>query len=295
MLVTLLVAAATAVAQDVAIPSAPNATPAPGAAPAPTAAAPAASAPASAPATAPATPATPVSAPVTLRIGSTGQLVKDLQSELRRRGLKLAVDGEYGPATKRAVKRIQKRLGMKRSGVATAALLKRLGLRTRLAAAATTPVAPKIAVGASPYLTVFPVGGANSYSDDFGAPRHQGRHEGVDIMADRGTPLLAVDNASVIRLSRAESGLGGISLWLERADGVQYYYAHMTSIAAGLDVGSAVGAGQVVGTVGNTGDARYGAPHLHFEIHPGGGAATDPYTHLVAVDPATQAQARTTR
>lgn len=293
--VTLLSAAVPALAQDVAIPSAPSATPAPGAAPAPPAAAPAPSAPAPASATAPAAAATPVSAPVTLRIGSTGQLVEDLQSELRRRGLRITVDGEYGPATKRAVKVMQKRFKMKRTGVATPALLKRLGLRTRLAAAATTPVTPKIAIGASPYLSVFPVGGANSYSDDFGAARHQGRHEGVDIMADRGTPLLAVDAVKVIRLTRTETGLGGIYLWLERADGVQYYYAHMTSIAAGLDVGSAVSAGQLVGTVGNTGDARYGAPHLHFEIHPGGGAATDPYSHLVAVDPATQAQARSSR
>ena len=295
MTVTLLIAAVPALAQDVAIPSAPNAAPAPGAAPAPTASAPAPAAAAPATTPAPAVPATPVSAPVTLRIGSTGQLVEDLQSELRRRGIKVVVDGEYGPATKRAVKKMQKRLKMKRTGVANPALLKRLGLRTRLAAAATAPVTPKIAAGASPYLSVFPVAGANSYSDDFGAPRHQGRHEGVDIMADRGTPLLAVADVSVVRLSRTESGLGGISLWLERADGVQYYYAHMTSITAGLDVGSTVAVGTVVGTVGNTGDARYGAPHLHFEVHPGGGAATDPYPHLVAVDPATQAQARSTR
>ena len=285
MTVTLLIAAAAAVAQDVAIPSAPNATPAPGAAPAPTASAPARTR----------IPARRASVRAILRIGSTGPLVKDLQRQLRRRGLKLAVDGEYGPATKRAVKRMQKRLKMRRTGVARPALLKRLGLRTRLTAASSRRVTPKIAPGASRYLSVFPVAGANSYSDDFGAPRHQGRHEGVDIMADRGTPLLAVDNAKVIRLSRTETGLGGISLWLERADGTQYYYAHMTTIAAGLDVGSAVGVGVVVGSVGNTGDARYGAPHLHFEIHPGGRSATDPYPHLVAVDPATKAQARSTR
>lgn len=287
MTVTLLIAAASALAQDVPIPSAPASSPTPGAAPAPTASAPA-------PSAAPPA-ATPVPALVALRTGSTGQLVKDLQRELRRRGLKVAVDGEFGPATKRAVKKIQKRLTLKATGVATPALLTRLGLRARLTAVATTPVTPKIAPGASPYLSVFPVAGANSYSDDFGAPRHQGRHEGVDIMADRGTPLLAVADASVVRLSRAETGLGGISLWLERADGTQYYYAHMTTITPGLDVGSRIGVGQVVGSVGNTGDARYGAPHLHFEVHPGGGAATDPYPHLVAVDPATQAQARATR
>ena len=132
---------------------------------------------------------------------------------------------------------------------------------------------------------MFPVAGDNSYTDDFGDARHQGRHEGIDIMADRGTPLVAVADARVIRLSRTETGLGGISLWLERADGTQYYYAHMTTIADGLAEGTKVAVGQVVGTVGNTGDARYGAPHLHFEIHPGGGSATNPYPHLVAVDP----------
>ena len=104
-------------------------------------------------------------------------------------------------------------------------------------------------------------------------------------MADRGTPLVSVANGTVLRLSSSETGLGGISVWLKRADGTEYFYAHMNSIAAGLAEGSAVTAGQVIGTVGNTGDARYGATHLHFEIHPGGGSAVDPYPHLVAVDP----------
>ncbi len=290
MAVTLIICAAPAAAQDVAIPSPPSTSPAPGAAPAPPASAPAPEASAPAPEA-----SAPVTTPVVLRIGSTGQLVKDLQAELRRRGLKLVVDGEFGPATKRAVKKMQKRLKLRPTGVANRVLLTRLGLRARLTAAASAPVTPKIAPGASPYLSVFPVAGPNSYTDDFGDARHQGSHEGNDIMADRGTPLLAVVDAKVIRLTRVESSLGGISLWLERADGTQYYYAHLTSITAGLDVGTKVAVGQVVGTVGNTGDARYGAPHLHFEIHPGGGSAVDPYTHLVAVDPAARTQARATR
>jgi murein DD-endopeptidase MepM/ murein hydrolase activator NlpD len=284
--VTLFISAASAAAQDVAVPPPPSTTPAPAAAPAP---APTASAPATAPAAAPA------ATTVLLRLGSTGQLVKDLQAELRRRGMRIVVDGEFGPATKRAVRKIQKRFKMKATGVANKKLMIRLGLRARLTAAAAAPVTPKIAPGASPYLLVFPVGGANSYTDDFGDARHQGRHEGNDIMADRGTPLLAVADARVIRLSRTESGLGGVSLWLERADGTQYYYAHMTTITDGLAEGSKVAVGQLVGTVGNTGDARYGAPHLHFEIHPGGGSATNPYPHLVAVDPAARTQARATR
>lgn len=282
--VTLFISAASAAAQNVAVPPPPGTTPAPAAAPAPTA---------SAPATAPAV--APTATSVLLRIGSAGRLVKDLQAELRRRGIRIAVDGEFGPATKRAVRAIQRRLKMKATGVANTKLLVRLGLRARLTAAAAAPVTPKIAPGASPYLLVFPVAGANSYTDDFGDARHQGSHEGTDVMADRGTPLLAVADARVIRLSRTESGLGGVSLWLERADGTQYYYAHMTTITDGLAEGSKVAVGQLVGTVGNTGDARYGAAHLHFEIHPGGGSATNPYPHLVAVDPAARTQARATR
>jgi len=97
-----------------------------------------------------------------------------------------------------------------------------------------------------------------------------------------------VDDAVVHGLSRVETGLGGIYVWLKRADGVQYYYAHLNTVAEGLDVGSAVAVGQVIGTVGNTGDARHGAPHLHFEIRPDGVTTINPYQHLVAVDPAAQ-------
>jgi murein DD-endopeptidase MepM/ murein hydrolase activator NlpD len=97
---------------------------------------------------------------------------------------------------------------------------------------------------------------------------------------------VAVDDAVVRRLTRVEQGLGGIYVWLERADGVQYYYAHMNSIADGLVEGSKVSVGQVIGTVGNTGDARHGATHCHFEIRPDGVTSIDPYPHLRAVDPA---------
>ena len=281
----LLVISVPAFAQDVEIPQAPSTTPSAGAAPAPTAAAPAPVA--ATPAPAITTPVVPVAvAPVTtLKVGATGSLVKDLQRALRAKGIRVAVDGAFGPATRTAVKKLQKRFLLAQTGSVNAALLKKLGIKVRTAATATAPVARTIAPGASTYLKVFPVAGANSYSDDYGAPRHQGRHEGVDIMADRGTPLVAVDDTVVKRLSRVETGLGGIWVWLQRADGTEYYYAHMSSIAAGLDVGTKLTAGQVIGAVGNTGDARYGATHCHFELHPGGGGSTDPYSDLVAVDP----------
>ncbi len=279
---TLFVISVPAFAQDIEIPQAPSTTPSAGAAPAPAAAAPAPVA-----ATRPRAVSTRRAGAraTTLKVGATGALVKQLQRALRRKGLKVAVDGAFGPATRTAVKKLQKRLRLRRTGIVNAALLKRLRIKVRTAATATAPVARTIAPGASRYLKVFPVAGDNSYSDDYGAPRHQGRHEGVDIMADRGTPLVAVDDTVVKRLSRVETGLGGIWVWLQRADGTEYYYAHMSSIAAGLDVGTKLTAGQVIGAVGNTGDARYGAPHCHFELHPGGGGSADPYSDLVAVDP----------
>ncbi|WP_217913126.1 M23 family metallopeptidase [Miltoncostaea marina] len=298
VLAALAGSAGVAVAQDVEIPTSVSRTPAQGAAPAPTAQTAAAAAPAPAPAAAALrAPARVRTKPVVLRLGARGAIVRDLQRELRRRGARIAVDGAFGPATKRAVKQVQRRFRMKPTGVANARLMKRLGLRTRMAAGAPRAATRAAVVpGASRYLDVFPVGGQDyTYSDDYGAARHQGSHEGTDIMADRGTPLVAVTDATVSRLTRRETGLGGIYVWLQRADGTDYYYAHMTSIAAGLQEGSRVTAGQVIGTVGNTGDARYGATHLHFEIRPAGSRPINPYSHLVAVDPTARTQARDRR
>lgn len=288
LLTSLAVGATTAFADSVDLPSAPAAA-AQGAAPAPPVAA-------SAPVVAPAV-ATRAATPIVLRLGSNGDAVLDLQRELRRRGARIAVDGEFGRATKKAVTRMQKRFRMKPTGIVTPKLLKRLGLPTRVVAAAPAPVAtpaPTPALGADRYLKVFPVQGEYTYFDDYGAPRGQGAHEGNDIMADRGTPLVAVDDGVISKMTRTESGLGGIYIWLKRADGVQYYYAHMNAIAEGLEVGSRISVGQVVGSVGNTGDARSGPPHLHFEIR-NEWTPINPYTHLQAVDPTAGAAARTTR
>lgn len=263
------------------VPSAPSST-TPGAAPAP------AATPAPVPATAPAVRVRSVK--IVLRMGSSGDAVRDLQRELRRRGARIAVDGEFGAATKRAVKRMQKRWRMKRTGIATPKLLKRLGLPTRTVAAA-APVAATPVPGATGYLKLFPVQGEYSYFDDYGAPRGSGSHQGNDIMADRGTPVVAVDDGAISKLSRVESGLGGIYVWLRRADGVQYYYAHLHAIAEGLEVGSRITVGQVVGTVGNTGDARSAPPHLHFEIR-NDWTPINPYPHLQAVDPTARTASR---
>ena len=122
---------------------------------------------------------------------------------------------------------------------------------------------------------VCPVQGPHSFSDDFGAPRSGGRsHQGNDILAPRGTPVVANVAGSV---SHNESNLGGHGYFLHGNDGNTYYGAHLDSYTN--SVGN-VAAGTVIGYVGDTGDARGGVTHLHFEIHPGGGPAVDPYLTL---------------
>ena len=99
-------------------------------------------------------------------------------------------------------------------------------------------------------------------------------------MCARNTPIVAVVSGVISRTHPIDSGLGGISVWLRGDDGNSYYYAHLTSIQTGIEAGVRVIAGQVIGFAGNTGDAAGGPVHLHFEIHPGGGAAIDPYLVL---------------
>jgi murein DD-endopeptidase MepM/ murein hydrolase activator NlpD len=122
---------------------------------------------------------------------------------------------------------------------------------------------------------ICPVQGPRAFSDDYGDARAGGRrHQGNDILAPRGTPVVAPVAGSA---SQHDNNLGGHAFYLHGVDGVTYYGAHLDSYTSNY---GNVAAGTVLGYVGNTGDARNGPPHLHFEIHPGGGRDIDPYPTL---------------
>jgi murein DD-endopeptidase MepM/ murein hydrolase activator NlpD len=129
---------------------------------------------------------------------------------------------------------------------------------------------------------VFPVLGEGiSYTDDYGAPRAgTGWHQGTDLFGPTGTPLVAVADGVLSKVG--VNTLGGNRLWLTDDRGNEYYYAHLSAFAPGSVDGARVRAGQVIGFLGNTGQAITTPPHLHFEIHPGGGDSVNPYPYLLA-------------
>ena len=162
-----------------------------------------------------------------------------------------------------------------------------LGLAGWAAAATPTPTAVP--------LLVFPVAGDVTYSDDFGQARPGGPHQGNDLMGVKKTPVVAVESGKVAFWTTSASA--GCMLYLYGDSGTMYEYIHLNndltmkndnrgscvpgvSYARGLKSGTHVQAGQMVGYLGDSGDANGIASHLHFEVHPSGGAAVSPYAYL---------------
>lgn len=135
----------------------------------------------------------------------------------------------------------------------------------------------------SPDGKTFPIAGKVNVVDGWHDKRAGHLHQGNDLMAPKGAPVLAIADGTITQTSPVEKGLGGITIWLKDANGTKYYYAHLDTIANGIAPGVNVRVGQVIGTVGNTGNARSTAPHVHFEIHPNGGGAVDPNDVLMAL------------
>jgi hypothetical protein len=148
--------------------------------------------------------------------------------------------------------------------------------------------------GVVPNPMVFPVVGPYRYTNDFGDPRGQGRHEGNDILAPKRSPAIATEDGKVKFWTT--SAQAGCMLYLYGASGTTYLYIHLNndltagndnrgkcvpgvSYWPGLKDGAQVVAGQALAYVGDSGDAD-GTPHLHFEVHPGDGGPVNPYPHL---------------
>ena len=142
-------------------------------------------------------------------------------------------------------------------------------------------------VPAPPGRLLFPVRGHEGrLRDNFHEERGKRRHEALDIMAPRGTAVVAVDDGRVAKLYR--SGAGGLAIYqFDPAQKRVYYYAHLDGYSKGLAEGQDVKRGDVVGFVGSTGNAPEHAPHLHFAIFDLGedrrwwkGRAINPYPYL---------------
>ncbi|MBA2272616.1 MAG: peptidoglycan DD-metalloendopeptidase family protein [Actinobacteria bacterium] len=157
----------------------------------------------------------------------------------------------------------------------------RLRARRRRAAetAATTGVPPASlqppATSSGPRTC--PVAGPVSFVDSWGAPRAGHTHVGVDLLADYGTPVVAIVSGTITYAGY--DGSGGNMIFLSGEDGNDYWYLHNQ---ANLVTSGKVVRGEQIATVGDTGNA-VGIPHVHFEYHPGGGGPVNPYPVVAAI------------
>jgi murein DD-endopeptidase MepM/ murein hydrolase activator NlpD len=218
-----------------------------------------------------------------LRVGSHGSDVRQLQRALRTLGYKLTADGDYGPITARMVKRYERKHHMKVDGIVGSREARRI---LRDAAAVGAPEDPPATGGQSPTpppedpppptepppaigAHVFPVVGSFDFGGSgarFGAPRATHTHQGQDVIAAEGTPVVSVSAGTVHWRAYQASGAGNYVV-IRGSDGFDYVYMHFRSTAL-VAPGDGVTAGQPIGYVGNTGSSE--GSHLHFEIWAGG-------------------------
>ncbi len=202
--------------------------------------------------------------------GNKGDNVRVVQNALVAAGIavKGGVDGIFGGATFVAIQKFQSAKGLAVTG--------KLDVQTAI----------KLGVMAAPavQIAVFPVQGPCSFENTWHAPRGNGRqHLGVDIIAKEGNLLYAVADGTITKMYTVGTDkLAGNGVRLTMADGTYFFYGHMSRVADGITIGTKVKAGQVVGYNGKTGATN--TPHLHFEVHPGGGEAIDPTNIVAAVD-----------
>ena len=224
-----------------------------------------------------AAPAAPVAAATTMSFetlparGQSGELVRALQNALIANGteVKGGADGVFGVATTVAISNFQAARALNQTKV--------LDVNTAVALA----LIPSFESLGLPTLQVFPMQGGCGFTDTWHDPRSGGRlHEGVDIIGAKGLAIYATNDGVISRMSTG-GALGGNAIYVKIPNGTYFYYAHLDSFAPGMAAGVPVKAGQIIGYNGSTGT---GSPHLHFEVHPFGGPAVNPYQFVKAVD-----------
>ena len=203
--------------------------------------------------------------------GQKSDNVRALQNALIANGteVKGGADGVFGVATTVAISNFQAARALNQTKV--------LDVNTAVALA----LIPSFESLGLPTLQVFPMQGGCGFTDTWHDPRSGGRlHEGVDIIGAKGLAIYATNDGVISRMSTG-GALGGNAIYVKIPNGTYFYYAHLDSFAPGMAAGVPVKAGQIIGYNGSTGT---GSPHLHFEVHPFGGPAVNPYQFVKAVD-----------
>ena len=205
--------------------------------------------------------------------GQRSDAVRLVQQKLIANSVEVkgGADGIFGVATTISLTNFQTSRGLNTTGT--------VDLPTAIALG----VLPDLATLGIPQISAFPSQGRCSFVDSWHEPRSGGRlHIGVDIIGPKGLALYAVTDGTITKMYGADSKMSGNALRLTAADGTYFFYAHLDSFASGIAVGTPVRAGQIIGYMGSTGNA--GNSHLHFEVHPAGGEAVNPYPIIKAVD-----------